>query len=185
MKSFQHQQRSNSWGGSKRFAFLWSNSKQRPTLTVFPFESNRTVAHKPTIGVKTSTRVEARVWATRIKICEIRYTVKGAENNQGAYKIPHWWNFETRSLFERHWIEGIHRLGADIPLPLCLSERLGTWNLSTLGLKATSGPKSRRASSTYSALATRPEVPSPAWGPPFFRWNTHAHVSFISCQCVS
>ena len=79
MKSFQHQQRSNSWGGSKRFAFLWSNSKQRPTLTVFPFESDRTVADKSAIGVKTSTRVEARVWATRIKICEIRYTVKGEE----------------------------------------------------------------------------------------------------------
>ena len=123
MKAFQHQERSNSWDGSKRFAFLWSNRKQRPTLTVFPFESDRTVADKSAIGVKTSTRVEARVWATRIKICEIRYTVKWEEKNQWAYEIPHWWNFEIRSFFVRHLIEGMHLPGADIPLPPCLSER--------------------------------------------------------------
>ena len=57
-------------------------------------------------------------------------------------------------------------LGADISLPPCLSERPGIWKLSVLRLKATSGPKSRGALSRYSALATRPEVPSP--GPPFF-----------------
>ena len=57
-------------------------------------------------------------------------------------------------------------LGADISLPPCLSVRPGIWKFSVLRLKATSGPKSRGASSRYSALATRPEVPSP--GPTFF-----------------
>ena len=63
-------------------------------------------------------------------------------------------------------------LGADISLPPCLSERPGICKLSLLRLKSTSGPKSRGASSRYSALARRPEVPSP--GPPFLRC-AHAH----------
>ena len=57
-------------------------------------------------------------------------------------------------------------LGAEISLPPCLSERPGSWKLSLLRLKATYGSKSRETSSRYSALARRPEVPSP--GPPFF-----------------
>ena len=62
-----------------------------------------------------------------------------------------------------------HGLGADISLPpclSCLSVRPGIWKFSVLRLKATSGPNSRGASSRYSALAKRPDVPSP--GPPFF-----------------
>ena len=64
-------------------------------------------------------------------------------------------------------------LGADISLPPCLSERPGICKLSLLRLKSTSGPKSRGASSRYSALARRPEVPSS--GPPFFLRCAHAH----------
>ena len=52
-------------------------------------------------------------------------------------------------------------LGADISLSLCLSERPGVWKLCTLTLKATAGSKFRGASLRYSALTTRPEVPSP------------------------
>ena len=68
-------------------------------------------------------------------------------------------------------------LGADISLPPCLSERPGIWKLSLLRLKATSGPKSRGASSRYSALARRPEVPSP--GPPFF-FGVRMRIRFLS-----
>ena len=52
-------------------------------------------------------------------------------------------------------------LGADISLSLCLTERPGVWKLCKLRLKATAGSKSRGPSSRYSALTTRPEVPSP------------------------
>ena len=52
-------------------------------------------------------------------------------------------------------------LGADISLSLCLSERPGVLKLCTLRLKATDGSKFRGASSRYSALTTRPELPSP------------------------
>ena len=52
-------------------------------------------------------------------------------------------------------------LGADIYLSLCLAERSGVWKIWKLWLKATAGSKSGGALSRYSALTTRPEVPSP------------------------
>ena len=71
--------------------------------------------------------------------------------------LKYWANRALCSLVRKGSVT--HGLGADISLPPCLSERPGIWRLGTLRLKATSGSKSRGASSRYSALATRLEVP--------------------------
>lgn len=44
-------------------------------LTVFAFKANRAVTNEAVIAVKTSARVETRIWATRIDIFTMRATV--------------------------------------------------------------------------------------------------------------